>query len=78
MSFVYMAFVSFFSYLFYQIGGRVKIKRKFIKTSLFEKNMDVSTMDDIYGKYTYKRWQKRFMIYLFCIGILLIVTVIVS
>lgn len=77
MSFVCMACVSFSAYLFGE-GGNMKIKRKFVKTSPFEKNMDVVIMDDIYGKNTYKRWRKRFIGYLFCVTILLIITVIMS
>lgn len=57
----------------------MKIKRKFLKTSPFEKNMPISTMEDVYGKkYHYRRWRKRFLTYLLILALILIATIIVS
>lgn len=55
----------------------MKSKRKFIKTSPFEENMQIDIMEDVYVDHR-KRWRRRLLRYLFILGILFILVIVVS
>lgn len=57
--------------------GAMKINRKFKKTSLFEKNMKIDVMEDVYVNH-HRRWKKRLMVYLMILAILLILSVLLA
>lgn len=56
----------------------MKIKRKFLKTSLFEKNMKIDNVQDIYEDRTDKSKTPKLLLYLGILGVLLLISVLVG